>query len=471
MKRAANLAVSARCLRALLLLPALLAATVSLAAAEFQAGVARVRITPLTPYWLSGYAARTNPAPTVLQDLWAKALALRDPAGHRAVFVTMDLIGLPPEVTAEVVRRAGRQQGLSPAELLLNCSHTHCGPAVGSNLSVLFDFSPEDARRVEEYTRGLTESLVWVIGEALRNQAQARLSVGSGSVGFAVNRRAPSGNGFRIGVNTNGPIDHTVPVLRVSAPDGQLRAVLFGYACHNTTLGGDIYQINGDYAGHAQAALEQAHPAATALFMQLCGGDQNPNPRGTVTLARQHGESLAAEVGRVLSSAMRPVHPAIRSASLETRLDFAPHTRANFEDELKSPDKFRQRRARLMLAAYDKGQPVRQLTYPVQALRLGEEITFLGLGGEVVMDYNLRARREFGGENLVVCGYCHDVSCYIPSQRVLHEGGYEAVDSMIYYGQPGPFADTVEEKIFATIHETLNRIGIKPGQVTTGASK
>jgi hypothetical protein len=192
----------------------------------------------------------------------------------------------------------------------------------------------------------------------------------------------------------------------------------------------------------------------------LCGGDQNPNPRGTLELARQHGQVLASEVGRVLGTALLPVRPPIRSALEVVPLDFAPHTRAAFEQEATNPDKFRERRARLMLAAYDEGRPVRLTPYPVQAIRLGRDLTLLALGGEPVVDYALRAKRELGGENLIVVGYCHDVMGYIPSRRVLQEGGYEAVDNMIYYGQPGPFAETVEETVFGAVRRVAEKVGL-----------
>jgi hypothetical protein len=193
----------------------------------------------------------------------------------------------------------------------------------------------------------------------------------------------------------------------------------------------------------------------------LCGGDQNPNPRGTLDLAVEYGRILAAEVARVLGTALRPVHPPIRTALEVVPLDFAPHTRAVFEEEAKSPDVFRQRRSRLMLAAYDAGQPVRQTPYPVQAIRLGEDLTFLALAGEPVVDYSLRLKRELPGENLIVAGYCHDVMCYIPSRRVLQEGGYEAVENTIYYGQPGPFTESVEDTIVAAVRRVTEAVGLK----------
>jgi neutral ceramidase len=442
-----------------------------LLAADFQAGVARVKITPPVPFWMSGYAARTHPSEGVEQDLWAKALALRDPGGHSVVLVTTDLIGLPRVISDEVAVRVRERFRVERSQIVLSASHTHCGPAVRKNLAVLYDFSEEDRRRVDAYGAELVGRLVEVVGRALEDLAPARVSVGHGAVGFAVNRREPTPEGVKIGVNPGGPVDHDVPVLKVTAKDGSLRAVVFGYACHNTTLGGDFYRIGGDYAGYAQAELEKTHPGATALFMMLCGGDQNPNPRGTLDLALQHGHALATEVARVLGTSLRRVRPPLRAALEVVPLDFAPHTRAVFEEEARSEDRFRQRRARLMLAAYDAGKPVRQTPYPVQAIRFGRDLTLLALGGEPVVDYALRLKRELPTERLIVAGYCHDVMCYIPSRRVLQEGGYEAVDNTIYYGQPGPFAETVEDTIMAAVRRVTKAVGLRARPAPAAGSR
>lgn len=430
-------------------------------AGDFKAGVARVQITPPTPFWLSGYAARTNPASTVRTDLWAKALALEDASGARAVIVTTDIIGLPAEISDAVARRLEETKRLPRAALVLNSSHTHAGPAIWPNLRVMFDFPAAEQERVKQYAQGLADRLVRVASDALGRMEPATIAVGRGEAGFAVNRREATRLGVRLGVNAGGPVDHSVPVLRVTGSDGSLRAILFGYACHNTTLGGDFYQVDADYAGAAQRNVEREFPGATALFLMLCGGDQNPNPRGKVEHVEQYGQELATAVAVALRGTLTPVRAPIRAARQMAVLDFAPHTRETFEAELKDPSVFRQRRARLMLEAYDQGRPVRVLRYPVQAIRLGRELTLLALGGEVVIDYGLRARREFPDENLVVAGYCHDVACYIPSLRVLREGGYEPVDSMIYYGQPGPFAESVEESVFTAVRQVMAQVGAK----------
>lgn len=448
--------------RPLLLLLTLALVHVPLAAADFRAGVARVEITPPMPFWLSGYAARTNPATSVRSALWAKALALEDAAGARAVIVTTDLIGLPAEISEAAAERLQRRYRLPRAALVFNSSHTHAGPAIWPNLRVMFDLPPAEQARVQEYAERLTDQLVRVASQALDRLKPATLAFGHGQAGFAINRRQPTPQGVRIGVNPAGPVDHAVPVLRVTGADGALRAVLFGYACHNTTLGGDFYQVDGDYAGAAQRHLEQAYPGATALFLMLCGGDQNPNPRGRIEQVEQYGRELADAVTRTLNGALAPVRPPIRWAHQLVALEFAPHTRETFAAELRDGNVFRQRRARLMLEAYDRGRPVRHLPYPVQAVALGGDFTLLALGGEVVVDYGLRVAREFPRPGLVVAGYCNDVACYIPSRRVLREGGYEAVDSMIYYGQPGPFAEDVEDRIFSAVREVLGRVEGRP---------
>jgi hypothetical protein len=410
---------------------------------------------------MSGYASRNHPSEGVRQSLWARALVIEAAPGGRVVIVSTDLVGLPAEVSAEVAARVLRQFGIERARLVLNSTHTHTGPVVLPALATMFDGPPAEEAKLREYAARLVDDLVSVIGKAIADLSPAEVSYGRGEVGFAINRREPTPTGVKIGLNPNGPGDHQVPVLKVTAPDGRLRAILFAYACHNTTLGGDFYQLTGDYAGFAEARLESDYPGATALFMELCGGDQNPNPRNTLVLAEQHGETLAAEVRRVLAGSLSPVRAPLRVAYVVTSLPFAPRQRAEFEADLKNPKASGSlvRRARKMIDAIDSGHPVRDVSYPVQAIRFAKDLTLLALGGEVVVDYDLRAKREYPGGPLIVAGYSNAVMGYIPSERILREGGYEAVDNLIYYGQPGPFAPGVEARVFDAIHKAMKKVG------------
>ncbi len=425
--------------------PALQAAT-----AEYRAGVATVDITPREPIRLSGYASRTKPMDGVLTPIHTKALAISRGRKERVLIITTDLIGLPRTITDVVAARLLQKYGLERAEILFNSSHTHTAPYVKSNLSLLFDFPPAEQVTVDAYAERLQDALVEVASRSLLDLSPATLASAHGAVHFGVNRRKPGPNGFTIGVNPDGPVDNDVPILRVTGADGKVKAILFGYACHNTTLTGENNVVSGDYAGFAQEAIENANPGATALFLMLCGADQNPNPRGTGALAKQHGEALAAEVGKALA-ATTPVRGTIKTAFRLVELEFEANDRSTFEGRLKDKNPYVVRHAKAMLARMDNGQPIRRYAYPVQAMSFGGKFTVVALGGEVVIDYDLAIKKAYPGAGVVVAGYSNDVMAYIPSRRVLKEGGYEAWDSMLYYGLPASWAQNTEEKIMATV--------------------
>ena len=309
---------------------AILLSAAGLSGASLKAGIGRVDITPAGPIWMSGYAARTHASEGTLTPLWAKALALESGPGRRIVIVTTDVVGIPRVVVDEVAARVEKQHGLKRPQFLINASHTHTGPVVWQNIPNLTVFPPDEQEKLLAYQRKFTDALVAAIGAALRDLAPATVEYGEGSVDFAINRRQARPASRSASIRRAGRSYR--PVLKITGADGKLRAVLFGYACHNTTLTAEIYQLSGDYAGFAAAELERRHPGATALFLMLCGADQNPNPRGTVELARKYGDALAAEVDRVISARMTPVAGPIRTAFRLTTLQLAPRTRQDFED-------------------------------------------------------------------------------------------------------------------------------------------
>jgi neutral ceramidase len=440
----------------------------SLPAAEpdggWKAGVATRVITPAEPMWMAGYANRNKPAEGKLQDLYVKALALEDPAGGRLVLLTSDLVGLPRDVSEAVAAEVGKKIGLPRERLMLTCSHTHCGPVIRDNLAGMYEMPEEYARKIGPYTERLRGWMVEVIVAALADLRPARLAAGKGTARFAVNRREPTPRGIINGTNPKGPVDHDVPVLRVTSPDGKLRAVVFGYACHNTTL--QFYQWCGDYAGFAQAYLEEKHPGATALFWIGCGGDANPLPRSKVELCKNYGRELADAVEDVIAKDMTPVQGESAARHATIALPFATlPTREQLTADLLSKQAGLRHRAERLLKALDSGGKIddHYPHYPVQVWRLGKEFLWVALGGEVVVDYNLRLKKELASwPTLWITGYANDVMAYIPSLRVLKEGGYEGDTSMIAYGMPTKWAPAIEEKIVGKVHELVKEVAATP---------
>ena len=426
-----------------------------------KAGFAKIVITPEKNMWMAGYANRTKPSEGKLHDLYGKALVIQDSRGARVVLVTTDLLGLPRALTSEISEYANKSYGLRRDQILFNSSHTHTGPVVNSSLAGAYDLDAAQSALIDDYTRQLKNGLLKVIGEAIKDLSPARLSFGRGAAPFAMNRRQFNPNGVTIGVNPEGVVDREVPVLRVESADGNLRGVVFGYACHNTTLTGEFYQFSGDYAGFAQEAIERAHPGAMALFVAGCGADINPYPRSKRELAEQHGETLAKSVEQALNGSIKPVGGAIKSVIGGVMIPFdAPPTKEEFQSRLNDNNVFKRRHAERMIARYERdGKLISEYPYTVQILKIGD-LTLIALAREVVTDYALRLKRELGGD-VWVAGYSNDLCSYIPSARMFKEGGYEVIDSMTYYDLPGPYKPQLEERIIGKVHELPRSAGVK----------
>lgn len=466
--------VQLRRARRLTVLVVSLMATVAIFAedAGWKAGLARVKITPERPVVLLGYGDRTGPFQSVAEDIHAKALALEDGDGRRAVMVTADLVGFQAAViTDEVCRRIKRQTGLARSQLLFNASHTHTGPLVSldpdpaANSAAHGPLTPDDTRETIAYTRQLQDKLVELVCASLDRLRPARLAWGKGRLDFPMNRRLRRGDRIVMNENPNGPVDRSVPVLRVDAPDGAPRAVLFGCACHNTTLTGRDNVIAGDYAGFAQKQIELRWPGAQAMFLSGCGGDANPYPRGSMALAQQHGATLADEVSRVLGSGLRPVRGRLVTRYASVKLPLQKLSRAAVEQRTKlhSAESVM---ARHMAGVLDRGESL-PCSYraPFAVWQFGRDLTLVALPGEPVAEYASQIRQRLGSDRVWVSGYNNDCFGYLPTAQIVGEGGHEAIGVTLWiWGQrlrrnAGFFAPEVEQVVLGTVQRLASKSG------------
>jgi len=428
---------------------------------NWQIGLGRRVITPQTPVWLAGYGTKRAPEGK-LHDLWVKVLALKAPDGKRAVLGTTDHMGMSKTVYDSLYRKLRERFGLDRAGFMLTFSHNHCGPVLKDDLVDYYPLDEEQRRLVAEYSDWMEDQVVEAVGDALTNWQPAQLLKGEGKCTFAVNRRDNSeteAEQLRAeGKPLKGVVDHSVPVLAVKGEDGHLLAVLFGYACHPTTLSFNTWC--GDYPGFAQVNLEAMHPGTDAMFFNACGADQNPIPRRKLELCERYGKMLSDAVEDVLTKPMQRVSSGLRTAfefvdlaydEIVTRGTLLPV--ANGTSELPA------RWAKRMLKMIDEGVVFpTSYPYPVQAWQLGDELLFLGIGGEAVVDYSLRFKREFGPTTWV-CGYANDMAAYIPSRRVWEEAGYEGGPHLDEYGRPAwRWAGDVEDRIAGAVQRVVRSV-------------
>jgi len=427
------------------------------AAQEFRAGFGRVAITPDRPIWLAGYASRTKPSEGTLHELQARAVALEDRRGTRIVLVNAEVIGFPRQLTEAIERKVAAAHRLQRDRLILTASHTHTGPVLRHSLIGMYGLNEEQGREIERYSTWLEDRVVEVVGKAIADLAPARLSFTRTTAEFGVNRRVSSPTGIRFGANPTGPTDPDVPVLRVDAPDGRLRGLVFGYACHNTTFRGDSYRVSGDYSGVAQARLEASHPGIVALYVMGAGADIDPQPNGTREHVEKHGETLAGRISDAIGGKSVPLTGRLRVRAERLMLPIDPPSAEELKKRLSDQNAFRRKHAERNLARLEKeGSLATDVPFTIQTLQFGRELTMVALTGEVVIDYVLRLKKELGDRTWVVA-YSHDVPAYIPSVRILKEGGYEADFSMMYYDWPGPFKPEIEDVIVRKVHDMVGR--------------
>jgi len=411
-------------------------------------GIARVDITPDYPVRLHGFGFRREESSGVRQSIWAKALAIGTDDEGPALVITTDNLGVPDAMVTELGKRLEQEVGLDPARLAVTATHTHSAPMLAGVAPTIFEQpSPAHLDHIRRYTREFADKLHEVALAALKDRRPATLWLGVGRAGFSVNRRTKGG-----------PVDHDVPILAVRAPDGALRAVYVNYACHCVTLSDN--RISGDWAGYAQEHIERQHRGVTALFSVGCGADSNPSSGVTgdkEDIASQQGAEIAAVVNRLLEGPLRPVEGPLVAKLKRIELKLAPlPSKDEFLERAKRGDAIGNH-ARVQLARLDRGEPLAtEISYPVQTWSFGDSLALVFLPGEVVVDYSLRLKRELDGQRLWINAYANASPCYIPSERVLKEGGYEGGDAMTYYDLPARLAPGLEQAIVDAVHRQLD---------------
>jgi hypothetical protein len=430
--------------------------------APWRAGASKIAITPSQPCWLSGYSSRDRPPDGKVHDLYAKALAIQGDEPTRFVLVTCDLGSMDPAITRRVRQAATKRWKLPPESVVLNVSHTHCAPEIAAERPIFHNLAAEEEAKLARYiATELEPRLVQVIGAALVDLKPARLSVSRAEAHFGKSRRFPSAGGIVNQRYDEGITDDEVPVLRVTGLDGQLRAIVFGYACHNTTL--SFYKYSGDYAGFAQHYVEAAHPGTVAMFAMGCGGDQNPYPRHGprgLEYAQQHGRDLADAVQRALDAEPRAVEGPLRVAQLDVTLELEPLPElTQLRSDAEGPEGHPRRKAHYLLEGLEQeGEISLTQNCPLQAAALGDDLLWVFISGETVVDYALMTKKEHQGPFVWVSGYSNDVFAYLPSLRVLREGGYEGRTGIVHQLTPTPFAPSVEDRVMGGIRRLVARL-------------
>ena len=417
-------------------------------------GASKVDITPDEPVRLSGYASRLVPSQGIEDRLSARALVLSPGSSTQdaLVIVSIDAIGISAVMTERVLERVLPTLKIPRSRIVFCTTHSHTAPHLDGLIPNLFGvpMSQEENAAMLRTTQKTIEGISKAVLDAAANLKPGTVEYGLGRAEFAINRRMLKDKQW-VGIGTvdQGPVDRNVRILRVRDMSGKLLAVSYQYACHSTSISPDANKISGDWGGISASILEEKNPGCIALPIIGCGADANPNPRGTIELSRQHGAEMATSVQEVLSHELKALPKPTNAAFVLVALASQRPNKATLEGMQKSGSAHERNFANQWLELLSRKDRIPE-TYPapVHLWSFGKDLAWVFMGGEVVVDYQIRLEKELSQfANVWVAGYVDDVFAYVASERVRDEGGYEVDGSMLYYGQPGRWESGTEEKI------------------------
>ncbi|MGI9455958.1 MAG: neutral/alkaline non-lysosomal ceramidase N-terminal domain-containing protein, partial [Aeoliella sp.] len=407
----------------------------------YSVGVARVDVTPDYPIRLNGFGSRREESEGVSQRIYARALAISQEDEPPVVIIAVDSLGVRMPLVDEVARRLKSQFGIPRNRFALTFTHSHSTPKVNGAADNIFSqrIPIPHQKHIDHYTQFLTDCIEKAAADAVESRQPARLAWGVGRVGFAKNRRTPGG-----------PVDHDLPMLVVLDPDGiRAQAIYVSYACHCVTL--SFNQISGDWAGYAAEMIERDVPGVTTLVSIGCGSDANPISGVTgdkVKLAEAHGAEIATEVARLLQTPLKPISGKLMSKlnRITLPLNDPPSVKQlKAMSETGGPAGYN---ATTQLARLALGEKLlEEIDYPIQTISFGDDLSMVFLAGEVCVDYSLRLKRELNQGRLWLNAYSNDFCAYIPSERLLREGGYGGGAETPYFALPTKLRPGLEQQI------------------------
>lgn len=437
-----------------------------------KAGFSRVKITPPAGTPMTGFGDRDlDPGGSrgVHDDLYARALYLSQ-GDEDILIMGFDLLFFSRDEADRFKGALGRVLGLSPDRILLNTSHTHSGPKVGT-----WYYTPRDPlyldfleKAVLEAGRGAAGSrrdvTVWAGETTTRLPVSRRKILPDGTVEFAPTRK--------------GIVYDKLPFVLFKDGAGAPVCLLFSVACHPSMIKGDdrAFQISADYAGAAMAKLDKYLGRPASLFLQGAGADAKPSVTavgeetwrpGTWEDWDAAGEMVSGEVIQALEKKSARVEPALGAVLVEKEFPLAaPRSREGYAKIAVDPGVFdfgipevvrmwAEEQARLLERGFGLRNSVPIL---IHGIRISGSLRFVGVEAELAAELGWLIRGFYGTGLTIPLGYSNGAQAYLPSSKMIREGGYE-VESFWEYHQPARFQKGVENPLRSGL-EFLRNNGI-----------
>lgn len=420
---------------------------------------------------MGGRGARFSPGETVLDPLYGQVTLLEDARGRKLALVSLDLVGVGPELDIELRRAISKVTGVMPESVLINCSHTHSGPMTHWSRMASLELK---SQAMLAYEQELTFRMQKVAGEALRQLSPAEIRWHEGVCDVGINRRRLVDGEVRMCPNPQGAYNHELTVLQINSNQG--RALLFSHGCHPVIVYGHNWTgISAEWPGRARRFLRQALGESThAQFFQGLAGDVRPRvfadlEAGVFRKSRPEdvdvaGQTAAQAVMTTLEQDKgQPLDLNLASVSGYAMLNCTPGDPLEaWQAQVEDPDELTRNNARFWVRRLEGGAaPNVHLPWSIGLVRLDNEHQIAWIAGEPLSQWLDLLRQALPGKRLLPLGYTGGSQGYLPRDHHLPEGGYEITRSRKMSNDgPGlfnPGLDQAMSRAFQSLQQQIDR--------------
>lgn len=423
-----------------------------------KAGFAKVSITPPLGTRMLGWVDRdqSSGCKGVHDPIFVRALYVEE-GTEKALVLSYDTCFIGRSESDQLKGAIGRDLEMTPRQILISATHSHAGPALGA-----WAGAPPSV----EYVADVVDATRRAAQQARSSSRQAVVSGGMGKSKLPVSRRKFVEGQMQNAPNRAGVVCDALPVCELrDAQTHKPICLLFSCSTHPVIFRG--WDISAEYCGNACDKLDAHLGAECSLFLQGCAGDSRPatvdlgeqwNWSATYAEVESAGKMLAGETIKVLQAGLKPSPSRLRSALIETHWPLLPPpTRAELEKARDNTgttmgDELRRWWGNKQLSLLQsRGTLADDCPVIVQAIQLADDVRLVAIEGEPVADHGLHILKSFGGVTFPL-GYANGEAAYLPSSRMLPEGGYE-VTSYYEYGHPSQLAAGMEQVLEKTFQQ------------------
>ncbi len=383
-------------------------------------GIAKVNLNPTGPVTIDGFGARDGFSEGIEHDIEGQCMVF-DNGPTRLGLMALDLLAVDDYLLVPI-RQAAKKLGIAPEQMMVNTSHTHAAPNVTPCRSFMQSYE-------DEYLEATRDKLCDLVAAAVDDLQEAKIDYTVGTCAMGMNRRRKGTSGLR--PNPDKPIDLDVPVLRVLSPEDKVRAVLFSYACHPSTIAG--YDINSDFPGYARDLLAEKIPGCQPVFLQGCGGDVKPRSLDPVSRSFAMDDlpavaELGHELGRAVLAALcgtpQPLGDELAAASEYVQIPFAPQPTEEEVAAAQGASGARKIWGDAVRRVWDSGHKLPyQLPLELQVFNIGG-VYVVGMAAEVCVEVGLHIKEVLGDRTVCTLGYTNGGWDYFAPRSAHTEEGY-----------------------------------------------